>query len=66
MKGLFRDFLLCFQAPAVVSKKVYIPSALVALFHNVNVLIKALILLFTQISTVSLEKSPSVTTESAV
>ena len=41
-----------FQAPAVVSEKVYIPSALVALFHNANVLVKALALLFTQIATV--------------
>ena len=34
------------------SKKVYISPALVVLFHNVNVLVKALTLLFTQISTV--------------
>lgn len=43
---------ILFQAPAVVSEKVYIQPALVALFHNVNVLLKALTLLFTQISTV--------------
>ena len=41
-----------FEAPAVVSEKVYIPPALVVLFHNTNVLVKALTLLFTQISIV--------------
>ena len=57
MKGLFRDFLvhgshsILFQAPAVVSGKFYIPPALVALFHNVNVLVKAFTLLFTEIFT---------------
>ena len=37
-----------FQTPAVVIEKVY----MVALFHNANVLVKALTLLFNQISTV--------------
>ena len=41
-----------FQAPAVVSGKVYIPLSLVALFHYANVLVKALTVFFTQISTV--------------
>lgn len=54
-----------FQAPAVVSEKVYIPPALVSLFHNANVLVEVITLLFTQISS-SLENSPSVTAESAV
>ena len=43
---------ILFKAPAVVSDEVYIPSALVVLFHYANVLVKALTLLFTQISTV--------------
>ena len=57
---------LPFQAPAVVSKKVYIPPTLVALFYNVNVLVK--VLTFTLHSNLhsSLENSPSVTAESAV
>ena len=42
---------ILFQAPAVASKKVYIPLALKELFHNVNVLVKELTLLFTQFST---------------
>ena len=50
---------ILFQAPAVVSEKVYIPLALVVLFHNANVLVKALLYS-------SLENSPSVTAESAV
>ena len=41
-----------FQTPAVVIEEVYIPPALVALFHKANVLVKALTLLFNQISTV--------------
>ena len=41
-----------FQPPALVSEKVYIPPALVTLFHNLDVLRKALILFFIQISTV--------------
>ena len=55
----FRNFLLC---SVVISsylkhqqesvRKVYIPPDLVALFHNTNILVKAIILLFTQISTV--------------
>ena len=43
---------ILFQVPAIVSEKVYIPPALVAFFNNADVLVKALILLFTQISTV--------------
>ena len=43
---------ILFQAPAVVSKKVYIPPALVELFHNTSVLVKVYTLFFTQISTV--------------
>ena len=43
---------ILFKAPAVVSKKFDIPPSLVALFHNANILVKALILLFIQISTV--------------
>ena len=39
--------LFLFQAPAVVSEKVYIPPALVVLFRDANVLVKALTLLFT-------------------
>ena len=41
-----------FQVPAIVSEKVNIPPDLVVLFHNANVLVKALTPLFTQISTV--------------
>ena len=41
-----------FQAPSVVSEKVCTPLALVAHFHNANVLVNALTLLLTQISTV--------------
>ena len=59
MKGLFPDlppaldrYCILFQAPAVVSEKVYIPPAFVALFHNTNDLVKELIQLFTQIFTV--------------
>ena len=37
---------ILFQAPVVISEKVYIPPALVALFHNPNVSLKALTLLF--------------------
>ena len=48
---------ILFQVPAVVSEKVYIPPALVALFHIADVLVKALILLFTQIFTVLWKKS---------
>ena len=43
---------LPFQVPEVVSKKVYIPTGLVVTFHNANVLVEALILLFTQMTTV--------------
>ena len=57
---------ILFQAPAVVNEKVYISLTLVALFDNANVLVKALTLLFIQISTDSLRNSPSVTAESAV
>ena len=39
-----------FKALALVNEKVYISPA--ALFHNVNVLVKALTLFFIQISTV--------------
>ena len=38
-----------FQTPAVVSKKFYTLLTLVVLFHNANVLVKVLTLLFTQI-----------------
>ena len=41
-----------FQAPAVVSEKVYIPAALVSLFYDMNALMKALTLIFAQIPTV--------------
>ena len=41
-----------FQAPEVVGEKVYISSALVGLFHNANILLKALTLFFPKISTV--------------
>ena len=40
-----------FQAPAIAGVKVYIQPAFVALFYNANVLIKAVILLFTQVNT---------------
>ena len=53
---------ILFQALAVVSKKIYIPLALVALFHDVNILVKALHLNLQS----SLKNSPSVTVESAV
>ena len=46
MKSLFSDYIQ-FQALTVVNKKVYIPPALEALFHNANVWVKVLILLFT-------------------
>ena len=46
---VFGSHHIPFKAPAVISEKVYIPSALVVLFHNVNALVK---MLFTQISTV--------------
>ena len=42
---------ILFQALSVVSKKVYIPPATVALFYNANVMVKAPTLLFTHIST---------------
>ena len=41
-----------FQAPVLISEKIYFPPALEAFFHNANVLVKALTLHFTQISTV--------------
>ena len=41
-----------FQVPAVVSENVYFSSVLEALFPNVNILVKVVILLLTQISTV--------------
>ena len=41
-----------FEVTAVVSKKVYIPQPLIVFFHNVNVLVKVLTLLFNQISTI--------------
>ena len=31
---------ILFQAPTIVNEKVYIPPALVELFHNANVLVK--------------------------
>ena len=43
---------ILFQAPVVVYEKVYISPALIALFHNENVIVKAFALLFIQISIV--------------
>ena len=51
---------LPFQAPVVVSGKVYTPAALVTLFYNAHVSVKALTLHFNQSS---LENCPSVTAE---
>ena len=59
MKGFFQGLppvfgsnRIQFQASSVVSEKAYIRPILLALFHYVNVLIKVLILLFPQMSTV--------------
>ena len=52
LSSVFGSHCILFQVPKVVSEKVYILPALVVLFHYVTVLMKALILLFTQISTV--------------
>ena len=41
------SYRISFQAPAVFSEKVYILPAWVVIFHNANVLVKALRLLFT-------------------
>ena len=49
MKGLFRDFLLCWAA---ISEKVYVPLDLVVLFHIVNIMVKSLTQFFSQISIV--------------
>ena len=47
-----------FQVLAIASENVYIPSALVVLFHNENTLLKTLTLLFIQISTILWEIVP--------
>ena len=52
LSPVFGSHWIPFQAPVVISKKVYIPPVLVELFHNVNVSVKARTLLSTQISTV--------------
>ena len=40
------------QAPAVVGQKIDIPSALIAFFHITDILVKTLILFFTEVSTI--------------
>ena len=40
------------QAPAVVGQKVNIPSALIAFLHIIDILLKALTMFYTEISTI--------------
>ena len=40
------------QAPAVVGQKIDIPSALIAFFHITDMLVKTLILFFTEVFTI--------------
>ena len=46
---VFGSHFILFQVPAVVRENIYIPSALEALFYDMNVFWKTLVLLFPQV-----------------